>query len=70
MVRLYSSLRPLLTPACNQGVEAVAPANGPPSPLPMVDMQRCRDRETKALQVWAQYIETVLVNAPLQACTH
>lgn len=34
-----------------QGVSDVSAPAHPVDPLPLVDMQRCRDRESKALQV-------------------
>ena len=37
--------------ASAQGVSNVLGPTQPVDPLPLVDMQRCRDRESKALQV-------------------
>ena len=54
-----------------QGVEAIAPANGPPSPLPAVDMQRCREREAKALQVECHSLGASTQGMPARSpCRH
>ena len=51
-----------------QGVSNVSAPAQPVDPLPLVDMQRCRDRESKALQVRLKVNSDAVWQRPIINC--
>lgn len=53
-----------------QGVSIVSAPVQSVDPLPLVDMQRCRDRESKALQVRLKDDSNAVWQCPTISCEH